>query len=155
MAMLQGNIRWAKILGAPVPAYTKGEFEWSFDVEVDEATRAKLEEDGAGFYVKDKEDREPFVTFRRKSVKKDGDPAQPFRVVDSKGVDWDRKIPIGNGSRVNVKYLYNEVGEGKNKRQKPSALAIQIVRLEEYEGDKGFPIYDEAGNEEVWSTTED
>lgn len=151
--MLQGVARWAKIVGEPVPAYTKGEFEWTTDIEIDEVTQEKLREDGAERYLKERDDGTVFVKFQRKSVKKDGSPGKPFGIVDHAGQPWDTRL-IGNGSVLNVKYEYNEVGVGKEKRMKPSAIKFQVVKYVPYQGKDDFPVYDNDGKEE-WSSDED
>jgi hypothetical protein len=135
--MIQGKAYWAKVVGDPVKGYNPGEFEWSIDVTVDANTKKQLKELGVLDRVKDKADeRGAFITFKRKSVKADGTPAKPIRIVDSDGKEWDGKTKIGNGSIVNVKFAVNEIpafGGGKP-RLKPSILAVQVWDLVPYEG---------------------
>ncbi len=148
MPMMQGKAMWAKIVGAPVKAYTPGEFEWTVDIEIDEATQERLKADGAGFYIKYKEGRAPYVQFKRKSIKRDGTPSKPFIIKDRHRNDWDQKVLIGNGSILNVLYEYNDVEMGKDKRKKPSAIKIQVWEHVPYEGKDDFP----AADDEDWST---
>lgn len=154
MAMLQGTAKWAKILGKPAKGYTPGETEWSIDIYIDDKTIAKLEKDGAGQYVKEDKNGVKFIKFVRKGVTRDGQDAKPFRVVDNKGQPWDQTKLIGNGSVVNVQYLYNELDAGKKThRFKPSALAFQVWDHKAYEGGEEFPVM--ANDSEDWTENDE
>lgn len=149
MPMLQGTAKWAKIVGAPVKAYDPAEKEWTIDIEIDEETQARLREDGAGFYIRVKEGRAPYIQFKRKALKKDGTPAKPYIIKDRHRQDWDQSKLIGNGSVINVIYEYNEVGVGKDKRNKPSAIKFQVWEHVPYESENDFP---DGGADDDWST---
>lgn len=138
--IIQGVARWAKIVGEPQLDYNKTGKEWSFDLELDDKAIQTLKDNGCGpAYIRFKEGRAPFVKFVRKSVNRDGSPAKPFTIVDVKKNDWDGKTLIGNGSVLNVKIGLNDVEVGVNKGQKkPSAIAIQVWKLEPYEGGEQF-----------------
>lgn len=157
MPMIRGKAYWAKIVGKPQKAYNPGEFEWSIDVSVDEATRKQLISEGLGDKVKNKgDDRGDFIQFKRNAFKKDPatglrtEPSKPIRIVDHHGNEWGNQL-IGNGSTVNVKYAINEFPiPGGKKGRKQSVLAIQVWDLVKYErtgGDEDFPISKE-GKEE-------
>jgi len=137
--MIQGKARWAKITGAPGKAFNPGEFEWSIDVEVDDAAKATLIADGFADKIKVKDGVE-FITFKRKSVKADGTPSAPIRVVAQDKTPWPDDKKIGNGSVINVKYAINEWTFGKKTGIKPSILAVQVWDLVEFEGGDDFPM---------------
>ena len=150
MSMITGKAYWAKIVGAPVDGYQGAHKEWAMDLSIDEATKQRFIDEGLEEKIKNKDDeRGDFVTFRRKSVKRDGTDAKPIRVVDFQKNPWPENQLIGNGSKVNVKYAVNE---GPNWISM-GIIAVQVVDLVEYEGGgdfEDFPAYDEDGNEENW-----
>lgn len=159
--MIRGTAYWAKVVGKPVKAYNPGEFEWTIDVAIDEATRKALAKAGLGDRVKNKgDDRGDFIQFKRKSVKADGEPAKPIAIVDSKGQPWDDKTLIGNGSIVNVKFIINEITmQNGRKILKPNILKMQVWEHVPYES-KGddFPVKEDnetKGKAEEWDTEDD
>lgn len=156
--ILQGNAYWAKIIGPPTFNKFENANEWTFDVAISDETASKLTAEGAGPYVKEpKSDDDhggrPYLRFKRREINRDGTKAKPFKIVDAKGNDWPEGELIGNGSVLNVKFNLQPVGMGVNKgAMKPSALAIQVVKHERYEG--GFPTYDEDGEPSIQETAE-
>lgn len=154
MAMIQGPIAWAKVLGKPQPGYTKSQLEWSFDVGVDKATAKKLKELEVADYIKPATNDKgkthvlgtDYIKFSRREIKVDGTKAKPIRVVDANGKDWPEDKMIGNGSIVNVKFAVNEKKTGG---MKPSVIAIQVWEYKEYEGGESFPTRESDG-EEAW-----
>lgn len=151
--ILRGKIAWAKILGKPADGYTKGEREWSMDFEPDEASLARYgKEGGSDFYLKNKENHPlgTFIPFKRKEIRQDGTPAKPISVVDRTGKAWDPSVKIGNGSVVDVKVALNEVTVGREKRLKPSLIAVKVVDLVEYEG-KDSDYEEFTYDDENWS----
>lgn len=138
--IISGKIYWAKILGAPQPTkYSPG--EWSFDLSVDKGTREKMVKAGVKqSYFKNKDDEKgTFLQFKRAGKKKDGESAKPFTVIDAQKKEWDDSTLIGNGSEVNVRIALNEREYNNEKFLKPSAIAIQVWKLEEYKGGDEFP----------------
>lgn len=123
--ILNGKAYFAKVLGTAPPGYNDGPPEWSVEVVPDEAGLKRLNEQGATFYIRDKANG-PTVQFRRKAIKRDGEPAKPIEVVDHNNKPWDHSKLIGNGSTVNICYTLNEVKDGKGKRLKPSILSLQV-----------------------------
>lgn len=154
--MLQGTAYWAKVLGKPQDGYTKGEREWSIDIGVDDKAADKyLSEGGSDFYLKTKDNHPAngrYIPFKRKEIKQDGTPAKPIEVVDNKGNPWDPSVKIGNGSVVNFKFALNEITSGKEKRLKPSLIALQVWELVPYEGsgDDDYQEFPDVTNEETW-----
>lgn len=144
--LIQGKAKWAKVTGAPVDGYEKKFKEWSIDVYIDEATEAKLIDQGLKDKIKNKGNG-PFITFKRKELKADGTPNQPIRVVDHKGEPWNPKVKIGNGSTVNVNYALNEF---KPKQFAANILSLQVWDLVAYEGGE-FPVKADDGTGEDWT----
>ncbi len=150
MPMIRGPIAWAK-LGKPQPGYTKSQLEWSFDLGVDKDGLKALQEAGVSIkkYVKPKVNEKngkdhatglDYIKFARREIKADGTPAQPIRIVDRKGNDFDaERTKIGNGSIVNVKFAVNETQNGD---MKPAVVAVQIWDLQEYGDGEDFPTDD-------------
>lgn len=150
--LLKGTAHWAKIVGKPQKGYTPGEYEWSVDISVDAATSKQLQELGAGSYIKNKgDDRGDFVSFKRKSIRRDGEEAKPYEIVDHHGEPWGNKL-IGNGSTLNVVYTLNEipaVGTAKA-RMKPSAIKFQVWDHVAYENQgRGSDEFPTRGKQEV------
>lgn len=135
--IMRGEVAWAKVLGAPAKGFEENTREWSIDFKPNDPSRAKyLKEGGSDFYLKSKE-KHPlgeFIAFKRNEVKKDGTPAKPITVVDKDGNPWDSTVRIGNGSVVDVKVALNEVSVGRQKRLKPSLIAIRVIEHVPYEG---------------------
>ena len=155
MAMLRGKVFWAKIVGKPSKAYLPADpREWSFDLALRDEDVSLLTKEGAKPYIKEPKseldhDGHHYIRFKRKEVTAVGDPGTPYRIVDHMGQEWDGKTLIGNGSICNVKYNLNEQTMGKNKGAfKPTAFAIQVVKLEKYEASSEFPEYADSTSEE-------
>lgn len=145
---MQGTAYWAKIVGQPVKAYNAGEFEWSMDFTIDEKNLERAKTEGWSGTIKNKgDDRGDFITFRRKSIKKDGTPSKPINIVDGDRMPWDGR-KIGNGSKVYIQYVVNDRPKGKI----ASLIAVQIIDLVPYEGVNAedfedFPVVDANGVE--------
>jgi len=162
--MIRGQAFYAKVLGSPVKGYNEGDLEWSIDVTVDEATRAKLAELGfSDFYIKPavnprtgKEHASgmDYIQFRRNAKRRDGTDAKPIAVVDRAGKPWPQDKLIGNGSVINVILGKKEVKQGRETRNKPTLIRMQVWDYVPYEASGGseytdFPI------DEDWSEEND
>lgn len=121
--VIRGKAFWAKVVGDPVPGYNNGPPEWTLDVVPEEDSIKKLKELGVGSYIKDRTNG-PTIAFKRKAVKKNGDPSQPIPIYDHHNAPWDGRL-IGNGSTVNVCFTINET-KTKPVRLKPSILQLQV-----------------------------
>jgi hypothetical protein len=136
------------VTGEPHWGYENKHKEWSIDIYVDEETLHKLEVEGLKDKVKDKGNG-PFITFKRRETKQNGEPNQPIRIVDHHGeILQDGETPYkgpksGNGSTINVNFAINEYG--KNQKS-ANILSMQIWDLVKYEGGD-FPVKDDA---ECW-----
>lgn len=141
---IQGKASWLKILGEPVGGYPNGTGpkEWTGDIILDDkAIKSYLKSGGSDFYIKENKEGQKYLRFVRKAIKRDGTPGKPFSVVDHANRPWPQDVLIGNGSVINVAYTLNEVGFGKEKRLKPSALAIQVWNHVPYDATKGGSVF--------------
>lgn len=134
---IRGKAKWAKILGAPKPAYNPSEKEWTIDLILDAAGVAALKKLGLGKKVRESDDGEPFIKFERASHKKwgpeQGAPNKPISVVDEFGEEWDQTQLIGNGSVVEVDFTtYESTWNGK-KFIKPAILSVKVLTHIPYE----------------------
>ncbi len=155
--IITGKANWFKAVGAPVGGYPdgKGPLEWTFDLVLDSENIEKLLATGcAAQYIKENKDGDKYVRFTRKAVKMDGTPGKAIKIVDSQNKDWDETKLIGNGSVLNVSFTLNEVGMGKDKRFKPSVLAVQVWELETFTKGTGFTTKTEAPASESWADDE-
>lgn len=146
--IITGKAYWAKVLGSPQWGYKNQYKEWSIDIAIDDKTKQRLIAEGVSedrFKNKD-DDRGDFLTFKRREIKRDGEPAKPFFVVGPDKSPWPQDTMIGNGSKVNAKLILNESDDGL----RPALLKLQIVDLVEYGDGEDFPAYDEDGKEEKW-----
>lgn len=152
--VIRGTAKWFRAVGKPTGGYPNGTGpeEWTFDLIPDDESKEKLLKLGMSKkYLKTNQDGEEYVKFSRKALRRDGAASQPFKIVDHNGQPWDDRL-VGNGSTLNVQVVLNEIGTGKEKRLKPSALAIQVWDLEKYVmkspfESKGTP---ETASEESW-----
>lgn len=145
--LIQGKAQWAKIIGKPVPGYNDGPAEWTVDLVLDAKAKKELLALGCDkSYIKNKEGIGDYVRFVRKATKADGSPGKPFSIIDHRGDAWDNRL-IGNGSTLNIAYTFNEVGTGKTKKLKPSALSIQVWDYVEYKPKSAFPVRTDAVDE--------
>lgn len=145
--IIRGQARWFKLLGKPHAGYGDTFNEWSTDVYIDDATAAKLTQEGVGHKIKDKGNGK-FVSFKRKELKPNGEKNQPVRVVDHRGEAWNPNIKVGNGSVVNVNFAINEFGKGKTDKTM-NILSLQVWELVKYEGGEFETRND--GPEDDWS----
>ena len=138
--LIQGKALYCKIIGAPVPGYDEDSLEWTFDLVLDKDQEKELLASGVSpRYIKDhKTTGERYVRFTRKAIKKDGTKGTPINVIDAQGHPWDDRL-IGNGSVLNVAYTNNTVGKGKEARNKPSVLSVQVWDWVKYQPKSQFP----------------
>lgn len=137
---VQGKANYAKILGKAPPGYDNGPAEWTFDLILDEKGEEDYLKSGASdFYIKTNKDTGArYLRFSRKALKKDGTEAKPIIVIGPDGKEWDQKQLIGNDSVLNVKFSLNEIEHKKQKRLKPSVLAVQVWEHKAYQSSGGF-----------------
>lgn len=141
--LIRGKAKWAKVTGEPVWGYENKHREWSIDVYLDEDTIERLTNEGLKDKIKDK-GAGPYMTFKRRELKANGEQNQPIRVVDHHNEPWDNRVKIGNGSTVNVNFAINEYG--KNQKS-ANILSMQVWDLVKYEGNE-FPVKED---EKEWT----
>jgi|TARA_R100001530_G_C4320355_1_gene155533 hypothetical protein len=111
---------------------TKFDPVWSIQIEVDDDNRPTIED--AGLPINNKgDDRNDFVTIKRKVMRKDGTSRRPPIVKDSQNNLWNDKL-IGNGSVVNVKAVPFEWDYAGKTGVSADLAAVQVVDLIEYAG---------------------
>jgi len=124
--IISGTCHYASI----VEPNTTFEPVWSIDVTLDDANKAIVENHGLTVKNKD-DDRGNFVTIKRKVMKKDGSKRPAPSVLDSQNNSWDGKL-VGNGSKVNVKFLPYEWQYAGKAGTSADLLAVQVTDLVEY-----------------------
>lgn len=106
------GLNWCKLLGSPVPNYNKDGFEWTVDVVLTEEHLSLFKKAGVSkSYIKETDDGESYFKYVRKADERD-DGSKPNRVpiVDAYGDPWNQETLIGNGSKADIKVLFNEMG---------------------------------------------
>lgn len=130
--IISGKAYWASVI-SPNTTY---EPVYSVDVCLDEDTKSLIE--SLGLTVQNKgDDRGDFVKIKRKVYKRDGSERPSPIVKDSQNNNWDGSL-IGNGSMVNVKFATYEWEYNKKKGVASDLMALQVVDLVEYGGNKDF-----------------
>lgn len=154
--IIRGIAYWAKILGPPRDNEYTGEREWSIDLIPNAEGRKLLKELGLSDRLREPkngdERTETFLSFRHKEFKADGEKADPVRVVNADAQPWskDEHGLIGNGSEVNVKFMFRDYGRGK----KPGMYirAVQVINLVPYVVQDFAPV---ESDEEYFATGSD
>lgn len=159
---ISGKLSWAKILGEPVPNYSKDGREWTFELEPDEkGLQALIKNDltdrikGKGYNVGTKgqhSEKTPFIQLKKPEFNREGEPNTRLRIYDNEDQAWDpmlnsQGVPtnlIGNGSAADVKLDVRDYGPGKKKGVYPSA--IRVTDHIEYQSSE-FGAMDDAGDE--------
>ena len=103
----RGKTSFAKIIGEPTVNRFDGNKEWTMDLVVDKEHVKKAKALGISDKIKMKPDYldgQPYMSFKQKELRPNGDKNDPIRVVDIRGNAWDDRL-IGNGSDVDVKLL--------------------------------------------------
>ena len=140
--VITGKAYFAKVLGKPVPNYSKDGFEWTVDVALDKDTVKELKSLGLGPKIKEgneAHDGLSYITFRRAAKKKAGPKAgednQPIRVVSPDGKTvWDPQSLIGNGSEIAVKFSINENKSPTGKKfVRADILSMQVRKHVKYD----------------------
>ena len=133
--MLLNNVElmWCKVGSNAGTKYGSEEKEWSVDcicsdkqskdwVKSEHATKERVTDDG-----------KKFIKLTKNLVKRDGNPAQSIKVIDSFGKDVDPLI-VGNGSKANVQYTTFPWEMAGRSGVKAILTALQITDLVEYSG---------------------
>lgn len=134
IAVLRGKASFAKILGKPVPNYSKDGFEWKMDLVLTDAGAKELKPLGIADRVKRKDtylEGTPHISFKQPELRKDGTKNDPIKVQDIIGKPWDQNKLIGNGSDVEVKFAVVDNGVGK--KHGVYIRSVRILKLVPYE----------------------
>lgn len=126
-AVIRGKAMYAKVLGDPVLNYSKDGKEWKLDLVVDKSVKKEMASYGIGDRVRTKDgyaDGQPFISFKQKEFKNNGDANQPIEVVDIVGKPWPQDKLIGNGSVIDVKFAVVDYGPGKKHGVYPRKIRI-------------------------------
>ena len=122
---MNGKIHWAKIFGEPRMNFNKDGKEWTFEFEPDAEGVKALKKHKVADRLKNKDDREPYVTLKQKAERADGTANQPIRVYGPDNEAWDPEKFLGNGTQVSVKLTIVDYGVGKKKGIYPAAIKIR------------------------------
>lgn len=140
--VIEGKALFFKALpNHPVKGYPNntGPEEWTFDLQLDDEGLKQLKAlKVADQYIKTNKAGNEFIRFNRKVLKRDGSKSKPFSIVNHKKEEWEADTKIGNGSILRVQFTLNEVGTGKDKRLKPSALAVQVWKHVPFSNNSAF-----------------
>ena len=111
---------------------------------MDAKTKKQLQDLGLGPRIKNKGDeRNDFITIKRKYTRKDGTKNLAPRVVDSKRTPISSDILIGNGSLVNVAFDTYDYDIKGNKGVGSSLKAVQVTKLVEYSPSENLDEFSE------------
>ena len=136
---ITGTVHWAKVLGDPVPNYTRDGREWTLDLTPDDDGYALIKKLGISSKIKNKGDeRENFIQFKQREFRADGTRNKPLPVYDARNQLWDPETKIGNKSTVEVKF--NVVDYGKGKPQGVYPQAVRVLELVPYVRQEFAPL---------------
>ena len=143
MPVISGTAYWAKVHQPHFDQYNEQGI-FSIDVTVDAKTKKQLQDLGLGPRIKNKGDeRNDFVTIKRKYTRKDGTKNSAPRVVDSKKTPISPDVLIGNGSKVNVAFDTYDYNVGGNQGVGSSLKAVQVTKLVEYSPSENLDEFSE------------
>lgn len=115
--VLRGKVNFFRMLPHQLKLnYDKSGKEWTtdfYDFPVKEIKAL-----GIGDRVKQKDeylDGAPYMTFKQKELRADGQPNRPVVVTDILGNSWDLDKELGNGTTVDAKFAVVDYGKGKKK----------------------------------------
>jgi hypothetical protein len=140
---IRGKAQYAKVT-EPTPNYNKDGYEWTVDLQLDEAGIAQAKSELVPKKIKTSDKFGKYVRFKQGTQYKDritGEMKnrQPIAVVDAKGQPWDMTQKIGNGSLIDVKASVVDYGTGKELGV--YLQKIRVLDLVPYDGPAGedFP----------------
>ena len=143
MSKISGTAYWAKVHQPHFDQYNEQGI-FSIDVTVDAKTKKQLQALGLGPRIKNKGDeRNDFITIKRKYTRKDGTKNSAPRVVDSKKTPISPDDLIGNGSKVNVAFDTYDYNVGGNQGVGSSLKAVQVIKLIEYSPSENLDEFSE------------
>lgn len=120
-----GELMWCKVLGDPVDNYNKDGKEWTFELILNDASKAILKKHKLTDRIKEKDYGDTIIFKQKADPWPDGKARDPIRVYDAGDNDWDRDIKIGNKSVVDVKVNIVDNGKGRFKGVYPQAVRVK------------------------------
>ena len=152
MPVISGTAYWAKVHQPHFDQYNEQGI-FSIDVTVDAKTKKQLQDLGLGPRIKNKGDeRNDFITIKRKYTRKDGTKNSAPRVVDSKKTPISPDDLIGNGSKVNVAFDTYDYNVGGNQGGGSSLKAVQVIKLIEYSPSENLDEFSEESGYQAKTT---
>lgn len=150
---IRGKAQYAKVL-EPVPNYNKDGYEWTLDLQLDDAGIAQAKSEMAPKKIKTSDAFGKYVRFKQGTQYKDritGEMKnrQPIPIVDARGQPWDMTKKIGNGSLIDVKASVVDYGAGKE-----LGVYLQKVRVLDlvlYDGPAGEDFPELEGEDAVFA----
>ena len=139
------ELNWAG-LATPAPNPFGGVPAW--ELQIATSDKAKAEELKANHLNVKEKDGKFVVSLRRKSVKADGSPMDPVRVVDAQKMPMENKASIGNGSKGNVIVWQAPFENMGRKGISNSLTAVQVTEIVEYSGGGSDIDFDVVGKSE-------
>jgi hypothetical protein len=140
---IRGKAQYAKIT-EPTPNYNKDGYEWTVDLQLDDAGVAQAKSELVPKKIKTSDKFGKYVRFKQGTQYKDNITGemknrQPPAIVDAKGQPWDMSKKIGNGSVIDVKASVVDYGVGKELGV--YLQKIRVLDLVPYDGPAGedFP----------------
>ena len=130
------TLNWAR-LDTPMTSPFGGPANW--ELQISTTDKAVADEMSANHLNVKEKDGVFTVSLRRKSVKADGSPMDPVRVVDANKapVEGSERRRIGNGSVGNVIVWQAPYNSPRGSGVSNSLTAVQVTKLEEYAGSTG------------------
>jgi hypothetical protein len=141
---IRGKAQYAKILD-PVSNYNRDGYEWTLDLQLDEAGVAQAKAELAPKKIKTSDAFGKYVRFKQGTTYTDkitGETKQRSAppIVDATGKPWDMTKKIGNGSLIDVKASVVDYGAGKELGVYLSKVRIlDHIPYEGAGGDEDFP----------------
>lgn len=118
---IRGTTSFAKVMSYQLDKnFNKDGLEWSVDIQLDDPSgdEKRLKKLGIGDRIRQKDnylDGAEFMTFRQPELKADGSKNDPIKIVDAKGNKWPDDVELGNGTKVDVRFVVKDYGAGKKK----------------------------------------
>lgn len=141
----RGTAHYSKILGDPILNYAKDGKEWKMVLEItDKGTLVEAKKLGIDKKIKNKTDfldGSPHISFTQRLNNRDGSENDPIDVVDAAGNPWDQSKLIGNGSKVDVRFVI--VDYGKSMPKGVYIRGVRVLELVPFEGNDFAPLDEE------------
>lgn len=139
---VRGEAHWAKVLGKPRKNTFTEENEWTIDVSLDKEGLKTFKDLGISDRLKspkEGDNRGKFYTFKQRELRADKiTKNEPIKIVDAKGQPWNPDTLIGNGSMVDVKFVF-QPADGL-KKAGVYIRSIRVLKLDPYVSQEFAPL---------------